>query len=55
LPVIVTAIRGHLRKPDAGAWAWHPLACWITLIVYAAGVVRGRLRPRMLDRTSWRQ
>jgi glycosyltransferase involved in cell wall biosynthesis len=54
-PPILAAIRGHHRKPDLAAWAWHPLACWITLLTYAAGVVRGRLRPRMLNRDGWKQ
>jgi len=55
LPVILSAVRGYHRKPDIAAWAWHPLACWITLLTYMAGVIRGRLRPRMLDRDDWKQ
>jgi glycosyltransferase involved in cell wall biosynthesis len=55
VPVVRDAIRGHRRSPDAAAWAWHVAACWITLGVYAAGVIRGRLKPRMLDRDNWRQ
>lgn len=55
LPVLGQAWTGYRRAPDAGAWAWHIAACWITLGVYAAGVVRGRLRPRMLSREGWRQ
>ncbi len=55
VPVLVVAVRGHRRAPDAAAWAWHPLACWITLLTYLGGTVRGRLRPRMLDRDGWKQ
>jgi len=55
LPVILAALRGHRRKPDVAAWAWHPLACWITLLTYVTGVVRGSLRPRMLNRDGWKQ
>lgn len=55
VPVVAEAMRGHARAPDAGAWAWHVLASWITLGTYAAGVVRGKLRPRMLDRSGWSQ
>ena len=55
VPVVRDAIRGHRQAPDAAAWAWHVAACWITLGVYAVGVVRGRLRPAMLDRDGWRQ
>lgn len=54
-PVLAEAMRGYRRTGDAGAWAWHVVACWITMAVYAAGVVRGRLRPAMLDRADWRQ
>jgi hypothetical protein len=54
-PVVRDAIRGHRQAPDAAAWAWHVAACWITLGVYAVGVVRGRLKPAMLDRDGWRQ
>jgi glycosyltransferase involved in cell wall biosynthesis len=55
LPVVLEALRGQRRAPDPAVWAWHPVACWITLAVYAVGVVRGRLRPRMLSRENWRQ
>lgn len=55
LPIVIAALRGYVRKRDAAAWAWHPLACWITLLTYAAGVVRGQLRPRMLSREGWEQ
>ena len=54
-PVILAAVRGHHRRPDAAAWAWHPVACWITLLTYITGVVRGRLRPRLLNRDGWKQ
>jgi glycosyltransferase involved in cell wall biosynthesis len=55
IPTVVTAIRGQRRRPDVAAWAWHPLACWITLATYVSGVLRGRLRPRMLSREGWGQ
>jgi hypothetical protein len=55
LPLVRDAIRGHRRAPDAAAWAWHIAACWITLGIYGMGVVRGLLKPRMLDREGWRQ
>ncbi len=54
-PVVMQAIRGQRRQPDLAAWAWHPVACWITLLTYASGTIRGRLRPRALDRDSWKQ
>lgn len=54
LPLLRAAAAGHRRVPDR-AWLFHPVACWITLVVYATGAIRGRLRPRILDRTGWRQ
>lgn len=54
VPVVLDAAKGFRRAPDA-AWAFHPVACWITLIVYARGALRGVLRPRMMDRRGWRQ
>lgn len=55
VPLIWTAMRGYRRVPDAAAWAWHPLACWMTFAIYLRGAARGRLRPRMLSREGWRQ
>ena len=37
------------------AWLFHVPACWITLGVYAAGYLRGRFAPKMLDREGWSQ
>lgn len=55
VPVLRDAVRGHRRQPDLAAWSWHVLSCWVTLGVYAVGTVRGKLRPRMLNRSDWRQ
>lgn len=55
VPVVQQAAAGERRAHDPSAWAWHVAACWLTLGIYAAGVVRGRLRPRMLNRDEWRQ
>ncbi len=55
VPLLTQAVRGQRRAPDAAAWAWHVAASWITLVVYAAGAVRGRLHPQMLSREGWRQ
>jgi glycosyltransferase involved in cell wall biosynthesis len=55
VPIVREAMRGYRRYPDVEAWAWHVFACWITLLVYATGVIRGRLRPTMLSREGWGQ
>jgi glycosyltransferase involved in cell wall biosynthesis len=54
VPLLVDIGRGFRRRPDP-AWLFHLPACWITLVVYGTGAIRGRLRPRMLDRRGWRQ
>jgi glycosyltransferase involved in cell wall biosynthesis len=54
VPLLVDISRGFRRQPDR-AWLFHLPACWITLVVYGTGAIRGRLRPRMLDRRDWRQ
>lgn len=54
VPLLVQAARGMARRPDP-AWLFHPVACWITLVVYALGTARARRDPQMLDRTGWSQ
>jgi glycosyltransferase involved in cell wall biosynthesis len=54
VPQLVDIGRGFRHRPDR-AWLFHLPACWITLVVYATGAIRGRLRPTMLDRRGWRQ
>ena len=54
VPLLLDVLRGARQKRDA-AWLFHIPACWITLAVYALATIRGKLRPRMLDRAGWRQ
>jgi hypothetical protein len=54
LPVAVQAAKGFARRPDA-AWLFHPIACFITLWVYAEAVVRYAAGERGFSRTGWRQ
>jgi len=54
-PLLAQVWRGMRRHRDPAAWLFHIAACWITLVVYAVGVIRGRLAPRELDRTGWKQ
>ncbi len=54
LPTLAQAWTGWRRSRDRAMW-FHPLACWATLAVYAAGVVRARLgKAAILDRGTWR-
>ncbi len=54
VPLILQALRGYFRRPD-NAWIFHPLACWITLWVYGAGAIAGKLAPAAMDRQGWKQ
>jgi glycosyltransferase involved in cell wall biosynthesis len=54
VPLLLDVARGARRKPDV-AWLFHIPACWITLFVYGVATIRGKIRPRMLDRAGWRQ
>ena len=53
-PLLAQSVKGYLKKPDS-AWFFHPIACWITFIVYSWGVVFGSLFPRAEDRKGWKQ
>lgn len=54
VPLLAQVARGYRHVADP-AWLFHLPACWITLVVYATGAVRGAVRPAKLDRTDWSQ
>lgn len=54
LPVCIQAARGYRHRPDL-AWFYHPIACWMTLVVYVEALIRSRLRPGQYDRSGWKQ
>jgi glycosyltransferase involved in cell wall biosynthesis len=51
-PLVGQSIRGWMRKRD-GVWAFHVVACWLTLIVYATGVVQNWITRSPDDRKGW--
>lgn len=53
-PLITQALLGYSRKKD-WVWVFHPLACWITLIVYLYEYGRSFLKVEQLSRKSWSQ
>ena len=54
-PSLFDAIRGFIKKPDP-AWFFHPLACFVTVIVYATTTIKHKLGLlKSLDRNQWRQ
>jgi glycosyltransferase involved in cell wall biosynthesis len=54
VPLLVDIVQGMRRRPDP-AWLFHIPACWVTLVVYGVGTIRGKLAPRRHDRAGWRQ
>jgi len=55
VPLIFQALIGFVKKPDL-AWLVHPVACWMTLLVYSWGVIKAKLLgEKELDRRNYRQ
>ena len=54
VPLFWQAYKGYRRRPDR-AWWFHPVACWITLLVYATGTLQGIRKPRLATRKRWQQ
>lgn len=55
LPLFWQVLQGYRRKPDP-AWLFHVPACWITLVVYVYGTIKGKfVKPKPLDREGWSQ
>ena len=54
VPLVVQTLRGYARRPDV-AWFFHPVACWLTLLVYGTGVLRSIIRTRESTRHAWSQ
>lgn len=55
VPLVLQALIGWCRRHDAAAWAFHLLACWITLWIYGWGTIRGLFVKKAADRSSWKQ
>ena len=54
-PSLFDSLRGFIHKPDI-AWFFHPLACFITIYLYAINTVKKRLGLlKFLSRSSWQQ
>lgn len=54
LPLLLQMVVGYLRKRDV-AWLFHPVACWLTLIVYGIETVKRPFINEMLNRKDWKQ
>lgn len=54
-PLLVQACIGYSRKHDLLAWAYHFVACWVTLWVYGWGVIFGLFKKEQANRDNWKQ
>jgi glycosyltransferase involved in cell wall biosynthesis len=55
IPMFIDTVNGFLKRPDF-AWFFHPLACLITLFLYAKSTISyklGILKPQ--SRSQWQQ
>ena len=53
-PLLVQTFKGYLKKPDQ-AWLFHPLACLITLWLYASQTIFAQFKQTKMDRRRWQQ
>lgn len=53
-PLFIQVITGYRRKKDY-AWFFHPLACWLTLLVYGYEIIRSIFVVGILERKKWSQ
>jgi len=55
IPSLITSIKGFVKKKDF-AWFFHPIACWITSIIYLYQTVKYKFKIlQNNDRKSWSQ
>ncbi len=54
VPLFIQAFYGYSKKKDV-AWFFHPIICWITLIIYSTGYLRGMINKKMYQRDKWQQ
>lgn len=54
LPLFAQSLVAYYRKRDAALFL-HPVACWITLVAYSYGTLRGLVVQKPQDRTAWTQ
>jgi len=54
LPAFLQSLLGYSRKQDR-AWFFHPLACWLTLVIYGYYTVRAKIlnERRIMSRENW--
>lgn len=45
VPILLQSIKGYLKIKDR-AWFFHPIACWLTLMIYTSEVLKSFLKKR---------
>lgn len=54
IPLLVQVIRSYSRKKD-GAWLFHIVACWATLLAYGSVTIRSLISKQEIeDRSKWK-
>lgn len=55
IPALIDSIRGYFHQPDL-TWFFHPIACYITLIVYSSTYIKFKLGLlKAVNRDNWNQ
>ncbi|MCJ7793093.1 MAG: glycosyltransferase [Candidatus Marinimicrobia bacterium] len=54
LPLFYQTLKGYWKKPDR-AWAFHPLACIITLWLYGSETILTKFKKTPINRENWKQ
>lgn len=55
IPLVVQSVIGFCRQHDLCAWAFHLVACWVTLWIYGWGTIAGIFKKEAACRDGWKQ
>lgn len=53
-PLFFQALKGYIQVKDR-CWLFHPVACWITLLVYGQGRIVNIFKTTQVARKNWGQ
>lgn len=53
-PLFIQALIGYFRKNDP-VWLFHPVACWLTLLVYVGETIKFPIFGGLYNRQGWKQ
>jgi len=54
IPIIplIDAIRGYIKVKDV-AWFFHPIACFLTVMIYTIYFIKGKFKTEIYNRDRW--